>query len=81
MTHSVEYPTVADVARADLPTLLRWRSRLPDPDTDVRRAVVNRIKRRIATLQTGSPEVNETPGHEPFSVSFARIFASIFGKD
>lgn len=80
MTHSVDYPTVADVARADLPTLLRWRARLPDPDTDVRRAVVSRIKRRIATLQTGSPEVNETPGHEPFSATFSRIFESIFGK-
>lgn len=80
MTHSVEFPTVAEVARADLPTLLRWRARLPDPDTDVRRAVVSRIKRRIAVLQTGTPEVNETPGHETFSATFTRIFDSIFGK-
>lgn len=46
LTWQKEYPTLADVKTANASTLYAWAEHLPEPDNDVQRTVLKRIKRR-----------------------------------
>ena len=55
------YPTMAEVMTADFHLLTQWDEKLDPPQTDVERAVRNRIRRRMLAatpeeLRKHSPE-------------------------
>lgn len=50
MSWETEYPTVAVVNSADVNTLLTWEDNLHQPETDVERTVMRKIKKRAMEL-------------------------------
>jgi len=62
LTWQKEYPTIADVKLADASTVYAWSEHLPEPDNDVQRTVLKRIRHRAwdesqAQMKQLDPEI------------------------